>query len=106
MLAAEQPESAPACGRLLPLLADADLQRTFAWRNGLRISAGAFIGEVDALAKLLPSAQFAVNLCEDRYRFLVSFCAVALTGQTNLLPPSRAPQAIAETLHAYPGSYA
>jgi acyl-coenzyme A synthetase/AMP-(fatty) acid ligase len=106
MSAFARPESAPVCGRLLPLLADADLARCFAWRNGLGISAGTFVGDVEALAKLLPSAQYAINLCEDRYRFIVSFCAVALAGQTNLLPSSRAPQAIAETLHAYPGSYA
>ena len=106
MFAAVQREGAPISGRLLPLLADADAQRTFAWRNGAPISAGAFIGEVHALAKLLPTAQYAVNLCEDRYRFIVAFCAVALAGQTNLLPSSRAPQAIAETLHAYSGSYA
>ena len=106
MFAAVQPEGAPISGRLLSLLADADTQRAFAWRNGAPISAGTFIGEVHALAKLLPTAQYAVNLCEDRYRFIVAFCAVALAGQTNLLPSSRAPQAIAETLHAYSGSYA
>jgi acyl-coenzyme A synthetase/AMP-(fatty) acid ligase len=55
---------------------------------------------------MLPAARYAVNLCEDRYRFLVAFCATAIAGQTNLLPSSRAPLAIAETLHAYPGSYA
>src|SRR5262249_11822306 len=36
----------------------------------------------------------------------VAFCAVALAGQTNLLPSARAPQTVTETLHAYPGSYA
>src|SRR5437016_8948225 len=94
--------SAPA----LPLLADAELARCFAWRNGAPVSAEEFIADVQALAKLLPPAHYAVNLCQDRYRFLVAFCAVALAGQTNLLPSSRSPQTIAETLHAYPGSYA
>jgi acyl-coenzyme A synthetase/AMP-(fatty) acid ligase len=46
-----------------------------------------------------------VNLCEDRYAFLVAFCAVVVRGQTNLLPPSRAPHAIEEVLAAHPGSY-
>ncbi|MBS0556556.1 MAG: acyl-CoA synthetase [Proteobacteria bacterium] len=58
-----------------------------------------------ALAAMLPSARHAVNLCEDRYRFITAFCAVAVAGQTNLLPGTRAPQAIAETLAAYPDSY-
>ena len=71
--------SAPA----LPLLADAELARCFAWRNGAPVSAEEFIADVQALAKLLPPAHYAVNLCQDRYRFLVAFCAVALAGQTN-----------------------
>jgi len=90
----------------LPLLADADLERCLTWRDGRAVSAAAFLGDVAALAGLLPPAHYAVNLCEDRYRFLVAFCAVAVAGQTNLLPSSRAAQAIGETLHAYPGSYA
>ncbi len=48
------------------------------------------------VAALLPPGRHAVNLCEDRYRFLVGFCAVALRGQVNLLPPSRAPAVVAE----------
>jgi acyl-coenzyme A synthetase/AMP-(fatty) acid ligase len=89
----------------LPLLADADLARTFAWRNGKAVSAREFLAEVIALAALLPPAGYAVNLCEDRYRFLVMFCAAAIAGQTNLLPASRAPQAIAEVMQAFPHSY-
>src|SRR5262249_18310454 len=48
---------------------------------------------------------YAVNLCEDRYHFIVAFCAVVLAGQTNLLPSSRAPQAIVDVMTAYPISY-
>ena len=65
-----------------------------------------FLGEVDAVAAQLPNAAHAVNLCTDRYRFLVSFCAVAVAGQTNLLPSARAPQAVAEVMRAYPDCYA
>jgi len=89
----------------LPLLADGEFARCFAWRNGAAITAGEFLADVETLAKLLPPAHYAFNLCEDRYRFLVAFCAVTLAGQTNLLPSSRTPQTVAETLHAYPGSY-
>ena len=41
-----------------------------------------------------PTGRYAINLCEDRYRFLVAFCAAAVRGQTTLLPPSRAPAVI------------
>jgi acyl-coenzyme A synthetase/AMP-(fatty) acid ligase len=90
----------------LPLLNIAQPDRVFAWREGRAISVARFLADVDAVAASLPPASFAVNLCEDRYPFLVGFCAVASRGQTNLLPPSRAPAAIEEVLAGHPGSYA
>jgi len=99
-----QPDLTPRAA--LPLLADGDLQRTLILERGETIDAARFIAQAQALAARLPAASHAVNLCEDRYEFLVAFCAVILAGQTNLLPASRAPQAIADVLHAYPASYA
>ncbi|HSR65276.1 MAG TPA: AMP-binding protein [Xanthomonadaceae bacterium] len=64
-----------------------------------------FLAQVRALAALLPAGRHAVNLCEDRYRFLVAFCAVAVRGQTTLLPPSRAPAAVDDALHRHADSY-
>jgi acyl-coenzyme A synthetase/AMP-(fatty) acid ligase len=90
----------------LPLLRVADAERPFAWRDGRAVRVAEFLADVEAVAATLPSARQAVNLCEDRYAFLVAFCAVAVRGQTNLLPPSRAPHAIDEVLAAHPGSYA
>ena len=46
-----------------------------------------------------------INLCEDRYRFLVAFCAAAVRGQTTLLPPSRAPAVVDQVRAQYPDSY-
>ena len=89
----------------MPLLATPDMSRIVAWRDGTAVSAGDFLAEVGALAARLPSARHVVNLCEDRYHFIVSFCAAAVAVQTNLLPGTRTPQAIAETLSAYPDSY-
>jgi acyl-coenzyme A synthetase/AMP-(fatty) acid ligase len=89
----------------LPLLARAAPERVFAWTRERAITLGEFLADVHAAAATLPSGD-AVNLCEDRYAFLVAFCAVACRGHANLLPASRAPQAVAETLAAYPGSYA
>jgi acyl-coenzyme A synthetase/AMP-(fatty) acid ligase len=54
----------------------------------------------------LPDASAAVNLCEDRYAFMVAFCAIALRGQANLLPPSRAPHAVDEVMAAHPDCHA
>ena len=64
-----------------------------------------FLAQVRGVAAMLPAGAHAINLCEDRYRFLVAFCAVALRGQTNLLPPSRAPAAVDEAMAQHPDSY-
>jgi acyl-coenzyme A synthetase/AMP-(fatty) acid ligase len=90
----------------LPLLGESDLSRTLIWNEGRPVSALEFLREVLVLAEQLPKLHYAVNLCESRYRFLVAFCAVVVAGQTNLLPSSRAPQAIDEVMHGYAGSYA
>ncbi|MGH8155334.1 MAG: AMP-binding protein [Rhodanobacteraceae bacterium] len=89
-----------------PLLANTAPQHVVAWRAGRAAHAGEFLAEVAALAARLPTAPAAVNLCEDRYAFLVAFAAVLARGQTNLLPPSRAIRAVAGALAAHPGSYA
>lgn len=94
-----------ARGGALPLINGADATRTLAWQGARRIDVATFLGDVAAVTAVLPPAAAAVNLCTDRYAFLVAFCAVACRGQTNLLPPSRATQAVAETLAAFPGSY-
>ncbi|WP_430391868.1 AMP-binding protein [Dyella sp. 20L07] len=90
----------------LPLLAAGHSQRTVAWRHGEPVSAARFLAHVQAIAAQLPPAATAVNLCEDRYAFLVAFCAIAWRGQANLLPSSRAPQAVAEVMAGHPGCYA
>ncbi len=91
---------------LLPLLGAADLARIVAWRHGEPVSAARFLAQVQVVAATLPDAPAAVNLCDDRYAFLVAFCAIALRGQANLLPSSRAPQAVDEVMAACPGCYA
>ncbi len=81
-------------------------ERIIAIDRGEPISAARFERHVRALALTLPSGSHAVNLCEDRYRFLVALCAVAIRRQVNLLPPSRAPGVVAETLVHHPEAYA
>ncbi|RUL76006.1 AMP-binding protein [Dyella choica] len=92
--------------RLLPLLKVDDARRVVALHDGLTVTAAQFVAHVQRVAAQLPEAPAAVNLCEDRYAFLVAFCAIALRGQANLLPPSRAPQAVAEVMAAHPGCHA
>ena len=105
MSAVIQPDSAARMAPSLPLLAVEDLARVLVVHAGEAVSAGRFLAQAQALAARLPPRRHAVNLCSDRYRFLLSFCAVALAGQTNLLPAARTAQAVAGVIQAYPGSY-
>jgi acyl-coenzyme A synthetase/AMP-(fatty) acid ligase len=86
-------------------IAEGPLDRDFAFDGHGRTTLETFLAEVRGVAAGLPKAACAINLCEDRYRFLVAFCAVALRGQINLLPPSRAPTAIEDVRRQYPDSY-
>ena len=93
-----------ATGSIAPLDAG-DPDRVVAWRGGRAVSLAAFIADVRAIAAALPPSGSAINLCEDRYAFVASFCAVASRTQTTLLPPSRARDAVDCALAAHPGSY-
>lgn len=106
MIAILESDRVPSPAARLPLVAASDLKRTLVWRGTTPISAQQFLSDATALAARLPTARYLVNLCQDRYNFLLSFCAAIIAGQTNLLPATRAPQAIEETLQSFPGSYA
>lgn len=79
--------------------------RIVAFEDGQAHSLDRFFGHVRGLAAVLPVGRHAINLCEDRYRFLVAFCAVALRGQVTLLPSSRAPAVVTDVLDQYADSY-
>jgi len=53
------------------------------------VSAQQFLQHVESLSKALPEAKHAINLCDNRYVFLVALCAVILRQQTNLLPSNK-----------------
>ena len=86
-------------------IADGAPDRSFAFDGHRHIALDTFLAEVRGVAAGLPDAASAINLCENRYRFLVAFCAVALRGQVNLLPSSRTPAAIEDVLRQSADSY-
>lgn len=79
--------------------------RTLAFDGVGVVALDTFARQVRALAASLPHARYAINLCEDRYRYLVAFCAAAVRGQVTLMPPSRAPAVIDQVRAQYPDSY-
>ncbi len=73
--------------------------------QGREIRYADFVTHVHEVVHKLPERQFAINLCEDRYLFLVAFIAVLVKKQTNLLPASKLPALINEMAEDYTGSY-
>ena len=90
----------------LPLVAG-DPARVVVFDGSTRVTLGQFLAQARALAERLPEARCVAHLSEDRYRFLLGFCAAALRGQVALLPPSGAPQTLADVIqaHADGGAY-
>lgn len=86
-------------------LVGGDANRAVAFDGHGAVDRQRFEAEVRGLAATLPTARHAINLCEDRYHFLLAFCAAASRGQTTLLPSSRAPAVIDQVLAQYPDSY-
>ena len=94
----------------LPLLgrADpdaADYNTAIAYTEGELYTRAQFLAQVIALANELPERPAVLNLVRDRYHFLVTFAAALLRGQSTLLPPTRAPTALAVLAQQYPASY-
>jgi acyl-coenzyme A synthetase/AMP-(fatty) acid ligase len=87
------------------LLSSYHPDQTLAWQNGRPVTCRRFLSEVAALADQLPEMPTVINLAEDRYRFLVGFAAALVRGQTTLLPPGRAPRALAQMASDYGRSY-
>lgn len=87
------------------LLGPYHTDRVLAWENGHPITYGHFLSDVWALADRLPEKPTVINLADDRYRFLVGFAAALVRGQTTLLPPNRAPGALAQVIREFAPSY-
>ena len=78
--------------------------RLVAFEAGAPVDAARFLRHVHGVAALLPDTPQVLNLCDDRYRFLVGFAAALARGKTTLLPPSRARGVIVELLARHPGA--
>lgn len=79
----------------LPLLGARDLDAPLAWQQGRPVSARQFLADVQRQAQALPMQGPAINICGDRYAFLVGLAAALLRGQASLLPPDARPDTLA-----------
>lgn len=82
----------------LPLLHNHRADSVIAYLDGAAITAGRFLAHARLLAAALPEQTTVINLCDDRYYFLLSFAAALLRGQLTLLPPNRSAQTIAQLI--------
>ena len=70
------------------------------------ISAGQFVAQVAALAQQLPAQRYVVNICANRYHFLVGFAAAVAASKTTLMPSTVTEQVLAQLRADYPGDLA
>jgi acyl-coenzyme A synthetase/AMP-(fatty) acid ligase len=70
-------------------------------RDGADITPAQFRQDVAALAARLPAQPYMVNLCTDRYCFMVGFAAALQRGQVLLLPSANVPAALAALTEDY-----
>jgi acyl-coenzyme A synthetase/AMP-(fatty) acid ligase len=89
-----------------PILRHGDADDVVAVQAGRPVSRAEFARDVAALAKLLPGRRHMLNLCTDRYRFLVGFAAGLQRRQISLLPASTAPGVLRDLGEDYPDVYA
>lgn len=85
---------------LLARAADAPL----AIRRGATVTASEFLSQVQGVAAALPPARCVVNVCEDRYRFLVGFAAALARGLPTLMPPNALEPTVRAIRAEWPGS--
>ncbi len=89
----------------IPLIRAYSNDAVFAYRDRRPISVDRFLRDVAQLAALLPARRHILNLCADRYHFVVGFFAALLQQQISLLPPSHTPDLIGQLAQRYSDVY-
>src|SRR5689334_21084198 len=103
--AGEVPRGTDGTEGALPLTSRGPGEILFRRGAAAPVTRETFLRDVAAQAARLPDRPYAVNLCTDRYRFLVAFAAALVRGQTSLLASDRSPHRLAQIAAAYPGAY-
>lgn len=79
--------------------------RVIAWHADRLISQAEFLADVESVLRELPKSGAMINLCEDRYNFLVTYLAGVIAEHCVLLPPTRVEQVVREIQSLHEGSY-
>lgn len=83
----------------LPLVAHRDPRAPIAWRPSADGSAACidvqtFLADVARLQALLPENRHVLNVCNDRYRFMVGLAAAMCADKISLLPSTHTPESV------------
>jgi acyl-coenzyme A synthetase/AMP-(fatty) acid ligase len=90
----------------LPIVGHRSPAQPMAWRAGRAISVAEFVADVMGLAAALPEGCDILNLCQDRYRFTVTFAAALVAGRVSLLAQNQAERTLEQIVAAHPGCIA
>ena len=86
---------------MYPLL-EQSLDRPVVIVDGRPVSRQGFVNDVLWWANVLPDKPYVINLCRDRYRFMLAFFAAGVRGHCTLLPPGQQPTHVHEIRALYP----
>ncbi|MDJ0805484.1 MAG: AMP-binding protein [Gammaproteobacteria bacterium] len=75
--------------------------QVIAWYRGRAVTADRFLTDVMHTAEQLPNATHVINLCDDRYHFMVGFAACLINESVTLLPPNDTPGVVNELSREY-----
>lgn len=78
---------------MLPLTSHAP-DAIIAWTRHGPVSAARFAADARRLAALLPPGRHVLNLCQDRYHFMVGFAAGLISDRISLQPSSQTPETV------------
>lgn len=74
-------------------------------KTGQLVSNAQFLSHVLRLAQTLPATKYAINLCDNRYLFVVAAWAAIVRQQSNLLPANKNPSTQANLRNRYQDCY-
>ena len=73
-----------------------------AWLPAGPVTRNQFLADVHQLAGQLPDGRHVLNICHNRYHFLVGLAAAIVCGKVSLLPSSLTPNTVARLRHDTP----
>ena len=81
------------------------LEQPFCICSSGNMSRTDLMADAMAISEKLPNGNYAINLCQDRYLFIVAYLAVCIRKQISLLPANQAPKTLQDLQQNYPQSY-